>query len=302
MAASKRIAGSLNESVLAIQGPPGAGKTFAGARMICELIRQGKKVGITAVSHKVIRNLLDEILTAAHECGFANLQCVQKVSELPEEEVPGITFTTDNAEPLAALLSGTQVVAGTAWLWAREDYFEAVDVLFVDEAGQMSLANVLAVAQAAKNLVLLGDPQQLDQPQKGSHPDGAEVSALEHLLDGAKTIPENKGLFLEQTWRLHPAICEFTSEVFYEGRLTSREGLERQSISGHPWLSSSNLWFVPITHEGNRNSAIEEVECIAALVGELLQPGVIWTNDKEQTRVLQVGGHTDCRSLQRPGF
>jgi len=286
--AAKRIAGSLNESVLAIQGPPGAGKTFAGARMICELIKQGKKVGVTAVSHKVIRNLLDEVLLAARESGFADLQCIQKVGELPEEDVPGITFTTDNAEPLAALRSNTQVAAGTAWLWARDDYFESVDVLFVDEAGQMSLANVLAIAQAAKNLVLLGDPQQLDQPQKGSHPEGAEVSALEHLLNGAKTIPQNKGLFLERTWRLHPAICEFTSEVFYEGRLTSREGLERQNVSGHPWLSSSNLWFLPIKHEGNQNTAFEEVECIAALIETLLKPGVSWTNDKGQTRALRL--------------
>jgi uncharacterized protein len=180
------------------------------------------------------------------------------------------------------------VVAGTAWLWAREDYFEAVDVLFVDEAGQMSLANVLAIAQAAKSLVLLGDPQQLDQPQKGSHPEGAELSALEHLLDGARTIPPDKGLFLERTWRLHPAICEFTSEVFYEGRLNSREGLEQQSVSGHPWLSGSNLWFFPVEHEGNQNSAPEEVECIAALIDTLRKPGVNWVDDKGQTRALRL--------------
>lgn len=286
--AAKRIAGLLNDSVLAIQGPPGAGKTFAGARMMCELIRQGKKVGITAVSHKVIRNLLDEVVSAAQESGIADLRCIQKVSEKPEENAPGITFATDNAEPLAALHSGAQVVAGTAWLWACEGYFEAVDVLFVDEAGQMSLANVLAIAQAAKSLVLLGDPQQLDQPQKGSHPDGAEVSALEHLLDGARTIPRDKGLFLERTWRLHPAICKFTSEVFYEGRLNSRDGLERQSVSGHPWLSGSNLWFVPVEHEGNQNSASEEVECIATLVESLLKRGVNWIDDQGQTRALQM--------------
>jgi len=286
--AAKRIAMLLNDSVLAIQGPPGAGKTFAGARMMCELIRQGKKVGITAVSHKVIRNLLDEVVSAAHESGIADLRCIQKVSEKPEENAPGITFATDNAEPLSALRSGAKVVAGTPWLWSREDYFEAVDVLFVDEAGQMSLANVLAVAQATKSLVLLGDPQQLDQPQKGSHPDGAEVSALEHLLARARTIPADMGLFLEQTWRLHPAICEFTSEVFYEGRLTSRDGLERQGVTGHPWLSGSKLWFVAVEHEGNQNSASEEVECIARLAESLLRPGVNWVDDQGQARALQL--------------
>ncbi len=286
--AAKRIVGLLDKSTLAVQGPPGTGKTYAGARMMCELINQGKKVGITAVSHKVIRNLLDKVVEAAEECGIAGLQCIQKVKDKLEEDTPCITFTTNNAEPLAALRSGAQVVAGTAWLWAREDYFEAVDVLFVDEAGQMSLANVLAAAQGAKSLVLLGDPQQLDQPQKGSHPDGAEVSALEHLLEGARTIQPDKGLFLEYTWRLHPAICKFTSEVFYEGRLTSRAGLERQSITGHPWLSGSNLWFVPVEHEGNQNSSSEEVQCIARLVESLLRPGVNWVNEKGQTRALEL--------------
>lgn len=286
--AAKRIATLLNESVLPIQGPPGAGKTYAGARMMCELIRQGKKVGITAMSHKVIRNLLDEVVVAAQECGIQGLRCIQKVGEVPDVLMPGITFATDNAEPLAALRAGAQVVAGTAWLWSREDYFESVDVLFVDEAGQMSLANVLAVAQAAKSLVLLGDPQQLDQPQKGSHPDGAEVSALEHLLAGARTIAPDKGLFLERTWRLHPTICDFTSEVFYEGRLHARDGLERQRISGHPWLSGSNLWFVAVEHEGNQNASSEEAEHIVTLTESLLHPGVIWADDKGQSRPLQA--------------
>ena len=211
--------------------------------MICELVRQGKKVGITAISHKVIQNLLLEVIKAANEAGLKGLNCIQKVNEKPDAAPPGITLATDNAEPLAALRRGVQVVGGTAWLWSREEYFEAVDVLFVDEAGQMSLANVLAVSQGAKNLVLLGDPQQLEQPLKGSHPDGAAVSALEHLLGGAKTISPDMGLFLEKTWRLHPKLCDFTSEVFYEGRLHPREGLENQKIEGHPWLGGSGLWF-----------------------------------------------------------
>jgi predicted RecB family nuclease len=289
VAAANRIAMHLNKSVLPIQGPPGAGKTYAGARMICELIQHGRKVGITAMSHKVIRHLLDEVVKAARECGIEGLNCIQKVKEedVPDMPVAGITFATENAEPLAALRAGAQLVAGTSWLWSRSDYFEAVDVLFVDEAGQMSLANVLAVAQAAKNLVLLGDLQQLDQPQKGSHPDGAEVSALEHLLEGARTIAPDKGLFLERTWRLHPAICTFTSEVFYEERLLARDGLERQAITGHPWLSDSNLWFAAVEHHGNQNAAAEEADHIVMLMESLLQPGVSWVDDKGQARPLQ---------------
>jgi predicted RecB family nuclease len=286
--ASKRLVVQLNNSVLAIQGPPGAGKTFTGARMICELVRQGKKVGITAMTHKVIRNLLDEVIRAAPEFNLSGLRCVQKVKDKPEDDPPGIVLTTDNAEPLAALQNGTQVIAGTSWLWSLESYFEAVDVLFVDEAGQMSLANVLAVSQAAKSLVLLGDPQQLEQPLKGSHPEGADVSALEHLLAGAKTITSDKGIFLERTWRLHPNLCEFTSEAFYEGRLHSHEGLERQGIEGHPWLGEAGLWFVPVEHDGNQNAAPEEVEHIASLVDTLVQPGVMWSDDKGQTRQMQL--------------
>lgn len=287
--AAKRLALALDHSVLAVQGPPGSGKTFTGARMICELVRGGKRVGVTAVSHRVIRNLLDGVLEAADEAGLNWLRCVQKVSEKPEEPpTERITLTTQNEDPLKALRDGTaQVAAGTAWLWSRDEYFEAVDVLVVDEAGQMSLANALAVAQAAKSIVLLGDPQQLDQPLRGSHPDGAEVSALEHMLAGAKTTPPDKGLFLEETWRLHPAICKFTSEVFYEARLQSRNGLERQRIEGHPWIGPAGLWFVPVNHEGNQNSSPEEVERVASIVDSLLEPNVVWINSVGGRRQVQ---------------
>ncbi|HET9606342.1 MAG TPA: ATP-binding protein [Nitrospira sp.] len=287
VAAAKRVGTLLDCSVLPIQGPPGSGKTFTGARMICELVGQGKKVGISAISHKVIRNLLLEVIRAANEAGLKGLNCIQKVKDKSEVAPPGIRPTTDNAEPLAALHGCTQVAAGTAWLWAQEDYFEAVDVLFVDEAGQMSLADVLAVSHAARSVVLLGDPQQLEQPVKGSHPDGAAVSALEHLLAGQKTISPDKGLFLEKTWRLHPKLCEFTSEVFYEGRLHPHVGLEHQKIQGHPWLGESGLWFVSVHHEGNQNASAEEVECIAGLVSSLVH-GVNWIDDKGRSRPLQL--------------
>jgi predicted RecB family nuclease len=287
--AAQRIALKLDSSVLPVQGPPGAGKTYTGARMICELVRMGKKVGISALSHKVIRNLLDETVNAARAMNLAGLRCVQKVKERSEAPSPFIHETEDNAETLKALqAAGGQVVAGTGWLWSREEFFETVDVLFVDEAGQMSLANVLAVAQAAKSIVLLGDPQQLEQPLQGSHPDGAEVSALEHLLAGVPTVAPDRGLFLEKTWRLHPAICSFTSELFYQGRLHSRPGLDQQRVHGHPWLSEYGLWFVPMDHEGNQNSSPEEVERISDLVKSLLTPEVTWVNHEGSCRRLAL--------------
>ena len=288
--AARRLALILEDTVLAIQGPPGAGKTYTGARMICELVRNGKRVGITATSHKVISNLLKEVVDAATECGLSHLHCVQKIKkeDKPENDPPHIQTTVDNDETRAAFQSGAHVLAGTQWLWTREDYFETVDVLFVDEAGQMSLANVVAVSQAAKSLVLLGDPRQLEQPLKGSHPDGAEVSALEHLLGGHQTIPRDRGLFLEETWRLHPQICRFTSEMFYEDRLTSRAGLENQRIEGHPSLQGSGLWFVPVVHEGNQNASPEEVHAIAELISEIVQPTVKWINNKGERRSLSL--------------
>lgn len=288
--AAKRVGKQLDHSVLAIQGPPGAGKTYSGARMICELVRQGKRVGITATSHKVVRNLLDEVVKAAGEEDLTNLKCVQKVKDFdkPEHDPPHIQTTVEAQETLAAFLAGAHVLAGTAWLWAREEYSEAVDVLFVDEAGQMSLANVVAVSQAAKSIVLLGDPQQLEQPLRGSHPEGADASALEHVLAGSKTIPPDKGIFLGKTWRMHPKLTQFTSEAFYEGRLSSQDGLENQAIVGHAWLGDSGLYYIPVEHKGNQNASPEEIEIVADLVNTLTKAGVRWIDDKGNSRDLQL--------------
>jgi len=153
----------------------------------------------------------------------------------------------------------------------------------VDEAGQMSLANVLAASQGAKSLVLLGDPQQLEQPQQASHPPGAGASALEHLLGGAKTIASDRGLFLHQTRRLHPLICAFTAEAFYENRLTSVPGLERQAVLAPPGaaaatLGGTGLVYVPVGHDANQSRSLEEVEAVAALVAALTAEGVRYRN------------------------
>jgi uncharacterized protein len=275
-----RIANELDNTVLAIQGPPGAGKTFTGARMICALVAQGKRVGVTATSHKVIRNLLDKIAAMSASSGIT-AKLAQKVGETDEEHDSGgaITEVEGNGEALKMLRDGTaNVLGGTAWLWARDDFAEVVDVLFVDEAGQMSLANVLAVAQAAGSIVLLGDPQQLEQPKKGSHPEGVNASALQHILGEHQTIPADRGIFLPVTWRLAPSICEFTSEVFYEHRLTSKPGLDQQQLTGGPF-TGSGLWVHEVDHDGNRNASDEEVEAVADLVAMLTVPGAQWIDE-----------------------
>jgi len=284
---AERIGIALEDSALAIQGPPGSGKTYTGARMICELVKRGKKVGVTALSHKVIRNLLDGVVEAAQEKEIEEMaRCLHREND--GEESHGVAVAKkDSEEAWDALKAGTaNVVGGTVWLWAPEKAFECVDVLFIDEAGQMSLADVLAVSQAAKKLVLLGDPQQLERPMKGKHPDGAGKSALEHLLNGRKTISDDMGFFLPESWRLHPEVCKFTSRLFYESKLGSDELARARVMAGHSWVKGAGLWFVPVEHEGNRNSSAEEVELIAKIVDSLLEPGVEWFYSKGNKKAL----------------
>ncbi len=156
--------------------------------MIVELVSQGRRVGVTAASHKVVSTLLREVCSAAKQSGV-RVRMIQKASEGDECDDASVIKAESNEAVLDALTKGSaKVAAGSAWLWAREEMANSVDVLFVDEAGQMSLANVLAASPSATSIVLLGDPQQLDQPQKGVHPPGADVSALGHLLNGRATI------------------------------------------------------------------------------------------------------------------
>ena len=273
--AAVRLVQELDHGLLAIQGPPGAGKTHAGAKMILELVRQGKRLGVTAVGHKVIANLLKAALKMADEEGVA-MEAAHKVSKRSED--PGsIAETTGNATAEKALDEG-RVLGGTAWLWARDEFEGELDYLFVDEAGQMSLANVLAASRAAKNLILLGDPAQLEQPQQGAHPDGTEVSALKHLLGKHKTMPPDQGLFLDRTWRLHPDICGFTSELHYEGLLESREGLEKQELRGDTPFAGAGLFHVSVIHDGNQSSSPEEVAAVTSVIQSLQRDGLTWVN------------------------
>ncbi len=286
LAAGVRIATKLRGGVLPIQGPPGTGKTHIGARMICALARSGAKVGITATSHKVIRRLLDEVILAAPEFGVA-VRCIQKPDD-PQENQPSLVFAKSNEEVFRALRSSCQVAGGTAWLWARPEACDSVDVLFVDEAAQMSLANVLALSQAAPSLVLLGDPRQLEQPIQGSHPEGTSVSALEYTLGGEQTLLPHQGLFLSETWRLHPEICAFTSELFYEGRLEPIAGLERQEIRSRGRVHGTGLRKVCIQHEGNQSSSPEEAEAVRALVADLLDSQATWVDRHGEERPLSL--------------
>jgi hypothetical protein len=281
--AARRLVLALEESVLPLQGPPGAGKTYTGARMIVALLRAGRKIGITANSHKVIANLLREVCRAAAEHGV-DVRAIQKADAPEVCDHPQVVRAETNDAVVSALANDeANLAAGTAWLWARSEMRQTVDHLFIDEAGQVSLANAVAVAPAANSIVLLGDPQQLNQPLQGVHPPGAGASALGHLLGGEATIPPDRGLFLETTWRLHPDVCRFTSEAFYDGKLASEPHLAAQSVKS-PSLGGAGLSFVPVPHEGNDNSSEEEARFVAQLACDLVDGTATWVDQHGRER------------------
>ena len=290
VARARRLAVNLDRTTLAVQGPPGSGKTYLGAQMIRALVAAGKRVGVVAPSHKVIVNLLEAVRAQAGDAG-ESIRLARKVGsddDAGDGAEGGIRGCDDNAEALQAIADReVDVLGGTAWLWARPEFAGAVDVLFVDEAGQLSLANALAVSPAASSLVLLGDPQQLQQPQKGSHPDGVDVSSLQHVLGpGGQTMPDDKGLFLPVTWRMAPAVCAFTSEQFYEGKLAPRPGLERQRLTGTRGCDGAGLSWIGVDHTANRNWSAEEIDAVEGLISRLLVPGAGWTTSDGKAKVL----------------
>ena len=284
-----RVVQEIGGRVLSIQGPPGTGKTFTAAHMIISLIEKGKRVGITATSHKVIRNLVDKVLELSAEKNL-NFRCVIRNEDDGKGSVQNIRIVNAKKNEditRQAQKTGAPLIGGTSFFWARQDAINFVDVLFVDEAAQMSLANVLVASQGARSLVLIGDPQQLEQPLKGSHPEGTDASSLEHVLESAETISDDCGLFLETSYRLHPDICRFTSELFYESRLDSRPENIKQALEGPEPFAGSGLRYVPVTHEGNQNQSNEEAEVIATIFATLTKGEYSFTDHKGQSRLLK---------------
>ena len=284
--AARRLVMALAASYLPIQGPPGTGKTYTGVHQILDLVRAGRKVGVTANSHAVIGHLLDELADEAQK-----LKRVVRIGQKPGEDAgsvcqaavdSGRVFKKNAAIKAGITDNSVDVVGGTTWVWADPAMAECVDVLFVDEAGQMCLADALVVSQAAKSVVFLGDPMQLAQPSQGSHPPGSDVSALEHVLGDASTMPPEAGLFIDQTRRMPPDICEFTSDTFYEGRLTGISGLEHQALIGAGEWAGAGIRIAEVVHHGNSNASPEEAARVAEIVAELL--AMQWRNREQHER------------------
>lgn len=268
---AERIAAGLQDNYIFVQGPPGSGKTYTGAHLICHLLAGGARVGVESNSHAAIHNLLAEVERfAGPDPGWRGLKKHSGGEEShfrSERDEPLI----ENSDRIDNFTSGEyRLIAGTAWLFAREELDSELDYLFVDEAGQVSLADALAVGTSARNIVLLGDPLQLAQVSQAIHPLGAGASVLDHLLGQHGTVPPERGLFIDQTRRMHPDVCRFISGAIYEGRLESFADCARQDLEAPGALSGTGVRYVRVAHEGNARQAPEEARAIAEHVQTLL--------------------------------
>jgi uncharacterized protein len=240
---------------------------------------------VAATSHKAIHNLLDEVERAAR-AESVRFRGIKKASAGNDESVysgASIASETEVAGVVAARRNAL-LFAGTAWLFADEDLDTGgepfVDTLVIDEAGQVALADALAMGTAARNLILLGDPLQLAQVSQGIHPPGAGVSVLEHLLGEDPTIPPDRGVFLDRTRRMHPDVCRFVSEVVYEGRLAWIDAVARQATD-----FGTGLRYVAVDHAGNVAASSEEAEGVAARIAAMR--GAAWTDADGRTAPLR---------------
>ncbi|KMV22308.1 nuclease [Mycobacterium heckeshornense] len=266
----------LDSSYVAVHGPPGTGKTYTAAKVITRLVNEhGWRIGVVAQSHAVVENLFDCAITVGMD--------PMRVGKKPHDRTNPRWRHIDESD-YAAFISETSgcVIGGTAWDFANRTRVPAgsLDLLVIDEAGQFCLANTIAVAPAAANLLLLGDPQQLPQVSQGTHPEPVDTSALNWLAGGQRTLPAELGYFLDRSYRMHPAVCGPVSRLCYEGRLYSHtESTAARHLDGYP----PGVHVLCVEHDGNSTDSPEEADAIVAEIRRLL--GSSWT-DEHGTRPL----------------
>jgi len=279
---------ALANSYLFVQGPPGSGKSTSGAWAIVDLIAAGKSVGVMANGHKAVHNLLRKVEETAIARGV-RFSGAHKESDATEGSAyvsaAGCDFIESSDDYGFLCDESRQLISGSSHAWAAEKLARTVDYLFIDEAGQISLADALVAAMKADNVVLLGDPLQLPQVSQGSHPLGTDLSILEHLLGEAGTVPKDAGVFLELSYRMHPEIGDFISKAIYEGRLRSAERTAGNRVASRG-LTGSGLRYVPVEHEGNSRCAPEESERIVEEI-RLLLAGTVAVNGEAERKLTQ---------------
>ena len=265
----------LDSSYLAVHGPPGTGKTFTAAAVIHRLVTESRwRIGVVAQSHAVVENLFRDVIGAGVDPSLVAKKkhgAEANWQEIDEKEYPG--FIADN---------DGWVVGGTSWDFANAGRVPrgSLDLLVVEEAGQFCLANTIAVASAAKNLLLLGDPQQLPQVSQGTHPEPVDTSALGWLIDGRHTLPAELGYFLDLSYRMHPDVCATVSRLSYDDRLRSvDEVTAARRLDGR----EPGVRVLTVEHDGNSTDSPEEADAIVTEIGGLI--GVSWT-DEHATRTL----------------
>ncbi|MBD2329085.1 TM0106 family RecB-like putative nuclease [Alkalinema sp. FACHB-956] len=284
-----RIATTLQSSTLCIQGPPGSGKTYTAAQVIVKLLALGKSIAICANSHKVITNLLARVAKLAEAEGL--LLQGAKIGGDRTDEVFQAASIRFQEKVDTTLPPEYQLVGATAYQLSREAAIGQFDYLFIDEAGQLSLANLVAIARCADNLILMGDPMQLEQPTQGTHPGESGLSALNYFLNGRATIPHDLGIFLDTSYRMHPSICRFISDAVYEGRLKADR--QTQSHQVEDWLLGQGvnpiiqpqrhgILFIPVEHEGNQQASEEEIQVIEQVINQLLGRSFVSDRGKRQ--------------------
>ena len=283
--AVKEAVKALDNSVLAIQGPPGSGKTYLASRTIVDLIASGKRVGVTANSHSAIENLLEACIEAGAEPDL-----IMKIQREGDGNRPWVAKNANGtAVTWLKRQTGPYIVGGTHFFFSNKDVREyKLDYLFIDEAAQYSLVDCMAVSGIADNLVLMGDPQQLAQVVTAVHPGGVENSALGHYMGEHSILPATMGYFVEVTRRLHPDVNHAVSWLAYEGKLRSHPSTEKNIIDGH----EQGLISIPVPHQGNSTSSEEEAEVVIKLVKAL-------KGDEDPSNVLVVAAYNAQVDLLR---
>lgn len=262
---------NLDKSCLVIQGPPGAGKSYTGARVIAALVAKGKRVGVASNSHAAINNL---IIGAARFCQKEGINAKFVCTKNTDDELDALGILVTVNAKLADELEVSCVVGTTAWGFARDDMAETLDVLVIDEAGQVAVANLVAMSRSATNLVLMGDQRQLGQPTQGTHPAQSGLSALDYRLGDTAAVDPAHGVFLGTTYRMHPAVNAMVSRHVYADKLVTADVTRTRTLALKGEDSAldkeAGIVFLPVPHEGNTQSSDEEVDAIVAAVKSLV--------------------------------